>query len=707
MEEYPMDPLARRCLCLALLLLWAGATATAAAAPDLVVQIFDPPSGTVGRTFEIPNAVRNIGTTGSGGGFTAAFVLSSDTAFTPGDTVIGERSFDGLAPDTTSQLRSTTVTIPASVPGGTYYLAMAVDTELAVAESNELNNLLADPDPVTIPALAPDIGGHYFFAEPGAAARQFAVEGGVQNYGTAPAGAFAVGFYLSADTAITTADTLLGTDDCGALAPGAEGYVDGYLTVPLTVPAGTYYLGMLLDTGNAVAESNEANNAMYDPDRVVVSDLPDLVPSHFAPPEGPVLRTFEVPAAVTNYGATAAGPFSTGFYLSTDTTITTADTLLGTRAFAGLPALGAAPVENTTVTVPLSVLAGSYYLGMVADPGDAVAEADEANNVAFDSGQVTIPAAVAPDIGTTYFFVQGTALFKQYDFRGEARNFGTAPTGPFSVAYYLSVDRNITLADTLLGVTNVVDLAPGAAADLHRFYGVPAWVPAGPYYLGAILDPANAVAEANETNNTAVDPDPGVISSLPDLALSTFRLPDGVAARTFVIGSAFRNDGMTAAGPFGVEFYLSADQAITGGDILLGTRSHGGLTAGATGALENTTATIPPSVPGGPYYLGVIIDPANAVAEAIEANNVLRIMDPVTVPPAVIPVPPSTLSPTDTEPDGKYDDVNGNGRKDFADVVLFFNQVAWIAANEPIAAFDCNGNGRIDFADVVWIFTHL
>ena len=31
----------------------------------------------------------------------------------------------------------------------------------------------------------------------------------------------------------------------------------------------------------------------------------------------------------------------------------------------------------------------------------------------------------------------------------------------------------------------------------------------------------------------------------------------------------------------------------------------------------------------------------------------------------------------------------------------------WIAANEPVTAFDYNGNGRIDFADVVWLFDHL
>ena len=75
--------------------------------------------------------------------------------------------------------------------------------------------------------------------------------------------------------------------------------------------------------------------------------------------------------------------------------------------------------------------------------------------------------------------------------------------------------------------------------------------------------------------------------------------------------------------------------------------------------------------------------------------------------PVLLPVPGGVGLPTDTDDDGVYDDVNGNGRRDFADVVLFFNQMGWIAANEPVAAFDCNDNGRIDFADVVWLFNHL
>jgi parallel beta-helix repeat protein len=70
-------------------------------------------------------------------------------------------------------------------------------------------------------------------------------------------------------------------------------------------------------------------------------------------------------------------------------------------------------------------------------------------------------------------------------------------------------------------------------------------------------------------------------------------------------------------------------------------------------------------------------------------------------------IPGATGRPGDFDGDRKYEDINGNGRKDFADIVLYFTQMTWIGANEPLAAFDYNGNGRIDFADVTWLFTNL
>ena len=75
---------------------------------------------------------------------------------------------------------------------------------------------------------------------------------------------------------------------------------------------------------------------------------------------------------------------------------------------------------------------------------------------------------------------------------------------------------------------------------------------------------------------------------------------------------------------------------------------------------------------------------------------------PVTQP--VVALPGQTAIPTDPNHDGLYEDLNGNGRTDYADVILFFRQMDWIGTNEPAGLVDFNGNGRIDFADVIRLF---
>lgn len=75
--------------------------------------------------------------------------------------------------------------------------------------------------------------------------------------------------------------------------------------------------------------------------------------------------------------------------------------------------------------------------------------------------------------------------------------------------------------------------------------------------------------------------------------------------------------------------------------------------------------------------------------------------------PGVIALPGQASAPTDPDHDGRYEDLSGNGRADFSDVVLFFNQIDWIRANEPVAAFDFGGNGNIAFDDIVALYKKI
>jgi PKD repeat protein/sugar lactone lactonase YvrE len=114
----------------------------------------------------------------------------------------------------------------------------------------------------------------------------------------------------------------------------------------------------------------------------------------------------------------------------------------------------------------------------------------------------------------------------------------------------------------------------------------------------------------------------------------------------------------------------------------------------------------------GLYSVSLAVTSGDGRKHTVTRDNLVHVVGsaPVTTTtssPSLLPVSGGIGVPRDLDGDGLYDDLNGNGRLDFADVTLFFAQMTWIAANEPVAAFDFNGNGRIDFADVTWLFQHL
>jgi S-layer protein (TIGR01567 family) len=74
---------------------------------------------------------------------------------------------------------------------------------------------------------------------------------------------------------------------------------------------------------------------------------------------------------------------------------------------------------------------------------------------------------------------------------------------------------------------------------------------------------------------------------------------------------------------------------------------------------------------------------------------------------AVKKFPNISAYPGDPDGDGLYEDINGNGRKDFNDVVLFFDHLEWTMDNEPVESFDFNYNGRIDFADIIELYEEI
>jgi GH35 family endo-1,4-beta-xylanase len=61
--------------------------------------------------------------------------------------------------------------------------------------------------------------------------------------------------------------------------------------------------------------------------------------------------------------------------------------------------------------------------------------------------------------------------------------------------------------------------------------------------------------------------------------------------------------------------------------------------------------------------------------------------------------------PTDPDGDGSYEDVNGNGKIDFDDMVTYFEHMDEAVMDNP--AYDYNANGKIDYNDLVTLFQEL
>jgi trimeric autotransporter adhesin len=111
---------------------------------------------------------------------------------------------------------------------------------------------------------------------------------------------------------------------------------------------------------------------------------PDLVVSSLTGPtiveRGATVTYSEV---TRNSGTATAGASVTEYYLSANATYDRLDMLIADRAVPILSAGEATRPFSTTVTVPLKIATGTYYLIAVADGNRSVLELSETNNTRY------------------------------------------------------------------------------------------------------------------------------------------------------------------------------------------------------------------------------------------------------------------------------------------------------------------------------------
>jgi subtilase family serine protease len=200
----------------------------------------------------------------------------------------------------------------------------------------------------------------------------------------------------------------------------------------------------------------------------------------------------------------SAGASTTRYYLSADGTKGAGDTLIGSRP---VPALapngqtGSVSIGSATVTVPSTVVPGTYHLLACGEDTNAVKEAIETNNCTSSTGTVQV---AFPDLVETFASAPPASIQRGHTFSltDTVRNQGAVSAGASTSRYYLSLDTVKGSGDTLLAGSRSVGILAGSASSSGT---VSVTVPAGTvpnvYRVLACADDTLVVKEVNETNN--------------------------------------------------------------------------------------------------------------------------------------------------------------------------------------------------------------
>ena len=182
--------------------------------------------------------------------------------------------------------------------------------------------------------------------------------------------------------------------------------------------------------------------------------------------------------------------------------------------------------------------------------------------------------------------------------------------------------------------------------------------------------------------------------------------PGGLSGYRFTVRLSDPSIGTITAVTFPYWAGLKSSSALPSGQVLVqGVDTSKQVPVGGTNVIL-ATLTVRGSAQGSTDIM-VTLDPSVGI------QNRNGELVPVATIPGVLTVSYQPYfdcihsRPKDLDRDGKYEDVNGNGRADFSDIVILFNNLDCVAVDDDWRCLDFNNNGRIDFADVTWLFNNL
>ena len=280
--------------------------------------------------------------------------------------------------------------------------------------------------------------------------------------------------------------------------------------------------------------------------------------SDSSPPAGASLT---LSASVRNAGAGMSAATTLRYLLSTDATITTADTEVGTEPVASL---GSSTSRRGSANVTAPANPGTHYYGACVD---AVAGESDTTDNCSASVEVTVRAQPLQRSGPPDLVVDAPQVSddtlraaESFDLGVTVRNRGTGPAAATTLRYYRSSDATIDRGDAQVATDSVPGLtAPGTSGEA---IALPAPSDAGAYHYGACVDAVSTESDSGNNCSPAVrvtvqgeevpDPDQG-----PDLVVESPSVSDSTPnpGEYFEFQATIRNRGDEASAATTFRYY--------------------------------------------------------------------------------------------------------------------------------------------------------
>ena len=598
-----------------------------AGGPELVGQIDESPRGLLPQgTANVRATVFNIG------GSVAQTVsvklfLSADNAFDNNDVMLAQATINGLAADSSVQ-ETMSITSPAGLNSGDYYLLLEVDDNQSVAQSFRIDdhviakNKFSNAHDLEVLNINPQSA-----ANPNEPLQiQFDV---IQN-GAPYSGNVGVSIYLSTDQVFDATDLKITTPATISLTGNSPQQLTVNGTTPANLTPGQYYAIVLLDNNQQIDEHNEFNNRASSV--ALLNSGPDLYASEVQIPVSvsPGSST-QITTTIDSTGVPYNGTVDYILYASLDSTLNTVtDYNLGSfqAQFAGQTQVS----RSETITIPANITPGAYIVFAVVDPSNQIAETLESNNEFLSLARflthtdLSVSNVSAPSAGRP-----GESITVNFDVQA----LGQTVSGSVDYRIYLSSNPSLGSSDIAVFNGNTA-LTNGSIASVESTFSLPSNTLVRQWRILVEVDPDNLITESAENNNVSASLSSMLVSGA-DLRFA----PPLIGSNFAFLGQDYRlrgqieNVGIAEAVDFKYAVYLSDNEVIGTADRQLFLSQEISLNPGETFSFDENVL-IPGNLAIGSQYLGVIVDILSSVPETSELNNAIALEDPVQV---VLPSP--------------------------------------------------------------------